>query len=169
MKISRKIYWIPLLVVGLMAVLWPCSMLAQAEKTGLTLNIVPDGYYNVITAGQEKTVFLEVWNNGDTELTNIRLSADFPKGWTVEFSPGLIDNLTPGSSQTVDIMLRPDKDADKGEYNVTLIADANETRRVTSIFVRVESASLFWVWVGIGIAALLIVGFVVIFMRFGRE
>jgi uncharacterized membrane protein len=66
-------------------------------------------------------------------------------------------------------MLRPDKDADKGEYNVTLIADANETRRVTSIFVRVESASLFWVWVGIGIAALLIAGFVVIFMRFGRE
>ena len=66
-------------------------------------------------------------------------------------------------------MLRPDKDADKGEYNVTLIADANETRRVTSIFVRVESASLFWVWVGIGIAVLLIAGFVVIFMRFGRE
>src|SRR4030042_5995009 len=165
MKISRKIYWIPLLVVGLMAVLWPCSMLATAEKTGLTLNIVSDGYYNVITAGQEKTVFLEVWNNGDTELTNIRLSADFPKGWAVEFSPGLIDNLTPGSSQTVDIMLRPDTDADKGEYNVTLIADANETRRGTSLFVRVESASLFWVWVGIGIAALLIAGFVVIFLR----
>jgi uncharacterized membrane protein len=157
------------MVMGLTAVLWPCSILAQAEKTGLTLNVVSDGYNNTITAGQEKTIFLEVWNNGNIELTNIRLSADSPKGWTVEFNPGLIDNLAPGSSQTVDVILRPARDTEKGEYNVTLIADTNETRRVTSIFVRVESASLFWVWVGIGIAALLIAGAIVIFMRFGRE
>jgi len=169
MGISRIVFWIPLLAVGLTAILSPCSILAQAGKTGLTLNIVSDGYYNTITAGQEKTIFLEIWNNGNIELTNIRLSADFPKGWTVEFNPGLIDNLTPGSSQTVDVILRPAKDADKGEYNVTLIADANEMRRVTSIFVRVESASLFWVWIGIGIAALAIAGFVFVFVRFGRQ
>ncbi len=169
MTTNRRIYWLPLLAMALTAVLSPCSTLAQAEKTGLTLNVVPDGYYNTITAGQEKTIFLEVWNNDNTELTNIRLSADFPKGWTVEFNPGMIDSLTPGSSQTVDVLLRPDKNAKEGEYNVTLIADANETRRVTSIFVRVESASLFWLWVGIGIAVLLIAGSVFIFMRFGRE
>ena len=169
MRINKKICWIFLLAVGVIGVLAPCSLLAQPEKTGLTLNVIPDGYYNVITAGQGKTIFLEVWNNGNIELTNIRLSADFPKGWTVEFNPGLIDNLATGSSQTVDVILRTAKDAKKGEYNVTLIADANETRRVTSIFVRVESASLFWLWVGIGIAALLIAGSVLIFMRFGRD
>jgi uncharacterized membrane protein len=169
MKISRKIYWLPLLVVGLTAVLWPCSMLAQAEKTDLTLRIVSDGYYNVITAGQEKTIFLEIGNTGSTELTNIRLSADAPKGWTIEFSPGLIDNLAPGNFQTVDILLRPAVDAEKAEHNIALIAEANETRRVTSIYVRVESASLFWVWIGIGIAALVIAGFVFIFIRFGRQ
>jgi uncharacterized membrane protein len=153
----------------LTAVLWPCSMLAQPEKTGLILNVVPDGYYSRITAGQEKTIFLEVWNNGYTELTNIQLSADFPKGWAVEFSPGLIDNLTTGSSQTVDVLLRPAKDTEKGEYNVTLIADANGTHRVTSVYVRVESTSLFWVWVGAGIGALLVAGFILIFLRFSRE
>src|SRR4030042_1128143 len=107
MKISRKVYWIPLLVVGLTAILSPCSILAQAEKTDLTLMVVSDGYYNRITAGKEKTIFLEIGNNGNKELTNIRLSADLPKGWTVEFSPVLIDNLAPGSFQTVDVILRP--------------------------------------------------------------
>jgi len=169
MRINRKIYWLPLLAVGLTAVLSPCSILAQAEKTVLTLIVVSDGYYNRITAGQEKTIFLEIGNNGNTELTNIRLSADSPKGWTAEFSPELIDNLAPGNFQTVDILLRPADNAAKGEYTVALIAEANETRRVTSIYVRVESASLFWVWVGIGIAALVIAGFVFIFIRFGRQ
>jgi len=169
MGISRKIYWLPLLVVGLTAILSPCSILAQAEKTDLTLRLVPDSYYNVITAGKEKTIYLEVGNNGNKALTNIQLSADLPKGWTIEFSPGLIDYLAPGSFQTVDILLRPTDNAAKGEYAVALIAEANEMRRVTSIYVRVESASLFWVWVGIGMAALVIAGFVFIFIRFGRQ
>ncbi|OGO22855.1 MAG: hypothetical protein A2Z28_06335 [Chloroflexi bacterium RBG_16_51_9] len=168
MKINRKIYWIPLLVVGLMAVLWPCSILAQAEKTDLTLYVVYDGYRS-LTAGEERTMFLEVGNSGNRELTNIRLSADSPEGWTIEFSPALIDSLAPGSFQTVDILMRTADDAAEGDYNIAVIGQTNETRRVTSIYVRVESASLFWVWVGIGIAALLIAGFVVIFMRFGRE
>jgi uncharacterized membrane protein len=169
MRINRKIYWLPLLVVGLTAVLWPCSILAQAEKTDLTLIVVSDGYYNRITAGKDKTIFLEIGNTGNKAITNIRLYADLPEGWTVEFRPGLIDYLGPGSFQTVDILLRPADNAAKGEYAVALIAEANETRRVTSIYVRVESASLFWVWVGIGIAALVIAGFVFIFIRFGRQ
>ena len=169
MRISRKICWLPLLAVGLTAILAPCSILAQAEKTDLTLNLISDTYRNSLTAGKEETMFLEVGNSGYKELTNIRLSADLPRDWTAEFRPALIDNLAPGSFQAVDIILRPADNAAKGEYNIAVIAEAKETRRVTSIYVRVESASLFWVWVGIGIAALLITGSVVIFMRFGRE
>lgn len=169
MGISRKIYWLPLLVVGLMAVLSPCSILAQTEKTALTLRIASDNYYDNLTAGQEKTIFLELGNNGSTELTNIRLSADSPKGWTVEFSPNLIDKLAPGSFQTVDVILKPADNAAKGGYNITLIAEANEARSVTGYFVNVESSSLLWVWIGIGLAALVIAGFAFIFIRFGRQ
>jgi len=169
MGISRKIYWLSLFVVGLTVILLPGSILAQAEKTDLTLKLVSDTYYNRITAGKDKTIFLEVGNTGNKAITNIRLYADLPKGWTIEFRPGLIDYLGPGSFQTVDIIIRPIGNAAKGEYTVALIAEANETRRVTSIFVRVESTSLFWVWVGAGVAALVIVGFILIFMRFGRQ
>jgi uncharacterized membrane protein len=169
MRISRKIYWIPLLFIGLTAVLSPCSILAQVEKTNLTLRIASDNYYDNLTAGQEKTIFLEIGNNGTTELTNIRLSADSPKGWTVGFSPSLIDKLAAGSFQTVDVILKPADNASKGGYNITLIAEANETRSVTGYFVNLQSSSLLWVWIGIGLAALVIAGFVFIFIRFGRQ
>jgi uncharacterized membrane protein len=169
MRIGREIYWILLLLVGLTVLLSPCSMLAQAEKTDLTLTIVPDGYYNVINAGEEKTIFLEVGNGSRTTLENIWLSVDAPKDVTVEFNPAVIDRLPPGNVQTVDVALKIASNAAKGEHNITVIAQANEMRRVTSFYVRVESTSLFWVWVGAGIAAVLIAGFVVIFMRFGRD
>jgi uncharacterized membrane protein len=167
MGITRKIYWLSLLAIGLGAILVPCSTLAQVEKTELTLRLVSDSYYNRITAGKDKTIFLEVDNTGNKAITNIRLYADLPEGWTAEFRPELIDYLAPGSLQTVDIIIRPVDNAAKGEYTVTLIAEANETRKVTSTFVRVESASLLWVWVGIGIAALVIAAFAFIFVRFG--
>ena len=168
MGISRKIYWLSLFVVGLMTILLPCSILAQEEKIDLTLRLVSDSYYNRITAGRDITIVLEVGNNGNKAITNIRLYADLPEGWTAEFRPGLIDYLGPGSFQTVVSIIRSVDNAAKGEYAVDLIAEANETRRVTNIFVRVESA-LLWVWVGAGVAALVIAGFILIFMRFGRQ
>ncbi|MFC2050867.1 NEW3 domain-containing protein [Chloroflexota bacterium] len=144
MRIIRRIYWLPILVVGLTAILSPCAILAQAEKVDLTLRLVSDSYYSRITAGEDKTIFLEIGNAGKKGLTNIRLYADLPEDWSAEFRPGLIDYLGPGSFQAVDMILRPADNTAKGNYTVALIAEANETRRVTSIFVRVESASLLW-------------------------
>jgi len=169
MRIGWKICLLPAFLLGLIAILLPCSALAQAEKVDLTLRLVSDSYYNKIIAGKEKTIFLEVGNTGKQDITNIRLYADLSEGWTVEFSPGLIDYLGPGSFQAVDAVLRPAANAAKGEYTVTLIAEASETRRVASIFVRVESASFLWVWVGAGVALLAILAFILIFMRFGRD
>ncbi len=168
MGISRKILWIFLFVVGLAAMVLPGSIQAQADKIDLTMRLVSDSYYNSITAGKDKTLFLEIGNTGNKALTNIRLYADLPEGWIVKFSPGLIDYLSPGNFQTVDVIVKPAGNASKGEYAIPLIAEAKETRRVTSIYVRVESAS-FWVWVGAGVGALVIAGFILIFIHYGRQ
>jgi len=168
MSVKRNICWILLLVVGITGVLAPVATLAQLEKDDLILNIVYDNF-NSIKAGEQRTVFLEVRNNGYAELSNISLTADSPEGWTVEFSPAVIDSLASGEVQTVDVTLKPGDKTSKGDYNVGIIAETDGIRRVTSIYVRVESTSLFWVWIGAGIAAILIAGFVFIFMRFGRE
>lgn len=174
MRIKRTIDWIFLLALMVAGVLAPCAVLAQPQpppqpvKTDLTLNIVYDGFRS-LKAGEERTLFLEVGNAGYKSLTDIRLSADAPEGWTITFSPDVIDSLAPGSLQTVDVLLKTADNATRGDYNIAVIGQANETRRVTSIYVRVESSSPFWVWVGAAIGALLIAGFVVIFLRFGRE
>ena len=158
-------------MVGLTAVLMPCVTLAQPPplKTDLTLSMVGDGYYNSIKAGQEKTIYINVGNEGTKTLTNIRLTSDATQELTVQFTPSVIESLDPGDSQSVDVLLKPAENLSKGDYSVALMAQADETRQVIGTTVHVESSSLFWVWIGIGIGALLIAGFVIIFLRFGRE
>jgi len=168
MGMKSNIGWILLLMVCAVSVLAPCGVLAQMEKDDLILNIVYDNF-NSLKAGEQRTVFMEVRNNGYAELSNIGLSTESPEGWTVEVSPNVIDKMAPGDVQTVDITVKPPEKTSKGNYNIAVIADADGLRRVTGIYVRVESGSLFWVWVAVGLATVLIVGFVLIFLRFGRE
>jgi uncharacterized membrane protein len=172
MKMRREIGWLSLLAVCLAGILAPAAVLAQPqpqpEKDTLLLNIVYDNF-NSLKAGEQRTVFMEVRNNGYAELSNIRLTAESPEGWTVEISPAVIDSLPAGYVQTVDIILKSPENASKSDYNIAIIAQTDGMRRVTSIYVRVESGSLLWVWVAAGLAAVLIAGFVLIFLRFGRE
>jgi uncharacterized membrane protein len=157
-----------LMVIAAAGIMAPCAVLAQASKTDLTLNVVYDNFSS-LKAGEQRTVYLEVANNGDTELTNVKLSSESPAGWRVEFTPLVIDKLEPGNVQTVNILLQPADNTTKGDYNIAVIAEADGLRRVTNIYVNVQSTSLFWVWVAAGIAVLLIAGAVAIFFRFGRE
>jgi uncharacterized membrane protein len=52
---------------------------------------------------------------------------------------------------------------------VTLIAEAEQARAVTSTILRVENASSVWQWVGLGIGVVVIAGFVLLYRRFSRE
>jgi uncharacterized membrane protein len=162
-----------LLGMLLAGVLTPCAALAQVQppkplQPDLTLRVVYDNFSS-LKAGEQRTLFLEVGNAGDKALTGVRLSAEAPEGWTVTFNPSSIDSLAPGALQTVDILLKAPDNTSRGDYNIAVIGQTNEMRRVTSIYLSVESSSLFWVWIGAGIGALLIAGFVAIFLRFGRE
>ncbi len=168
MIMKRNIGWILLLAIGLTGVLMPGVAAAQLEKDDLLLNIMYSNY-NSLKAGEQRTVYMEVRNNGSNDLTNIRFSAESPEGWTVEFSPAVIDSLASGNVKTVNITFKVPENAAKGDYNITVIADSNGLRAVTGIYQHVESGSLFWVWVAAALAAVLIVGFVLIFLRFDRE
>jgi uncharacterized membrane protein len=148
----------------------PAAVFAQAPQPGkldLTFYIT-GGYPNNITPGQANQQFAVIRNNGNTTLTNIRFSANAPQGWTVNFNPARLDSLDINSSNTIEVNITPSSGASKGNYNITLIADANETRAVTDAFLRVEGGISYWLWVGIGIAALVIIGFIIVFLRFGR-
>ncbi len=169
MRIGGKICWLLLCVIGLMLILPPGTVLAQEEKIDLTLRLIPGDYYKTVTPGEENILYLEIHNAGNKPITNIRLSSDEPEGWVVKFKPVSVDYLGASSFQTVDVSIKPASNAAKDEYQVNIIAEANETRRVISTFLRVETATLLWLWVGITVAALVVAGFIIIYRRFGRQ
>jgi len=169
MRIGGKICWLLLCVIGLMLILPPGTVLAQEEKIDLTLRLIPGDYYKKVMPGEENILYLEIHNAGNKPITNIRLSSDEPEGWVVKFKPVSVDYLGASSLQTVDVSIKPASNAVKDEYQVNIIAEANETRRVISTFLRVETATSLWLWVGIAVAALVVAGFIIIYMRFGRQ
>jgi uncharacterized membrane protein len=170
MKAGKKVLWLsPLIAVSIMLLVPPAVLFAQEAKVDLSLRILPEYYYKEVISGEDNTLYMEIRNNGDKEITNIRFDSDKPQGWVVDFNPDSISYLSAGSSQTVDVNVIPSPDTSRGEYNLTFLAEANETRAATSTMLRVESGSSFWLWVGIGLAALVIAGFVIIYLRFGRQ
>lgn len=159
-----------LLTAVLLGSLLPCSLLfAQEDKVDLSLRLLPGYHYKEVVAGENTALFIEVRNNGNIAITDIKLTADKPEEWVVKIVPDSISNLGAGSSQTVDISIVPAQNSPSGEYMVTVIADATETRTAVSTTLRVESDSSLWLWIGIGVAALVAAGFVFIFLRFGKQ
>ena len=170
MVVSRKLMWLCLLAVTLIGfVVSSGRLLAQEDKVDLSLRLLADSYYREVIPGESTILFMEIRNNGTTVITDIKLRADKPEDWAVDFQPNSISYLSAGSSQTIDVNILPSQSANKGEYSITLLAEANETRSATSTILRVEGGPSFWLWIGIGVAALVIAGFVIVFLRFGRQ
>ena len=170
MIILRKFICLLLLAVVLMSLLSPYNLLfAQEDKVDLSLRLLPEYYYKEVVPDKNTTLFMEVRNNGNTTITDIRLSADKPEEWVVDIIPDSISYLSAGSSQTVDISVVPGSNIHSGEYTITLLAEATETRTAISTTLRVKSDSSFWLWIGIGVAALVATGFLIIFLRFGKQ
>jgi len=166
----RKSAWPYIVILILMSLLIsPSLVFAQEDKVELSLSILRGYYYRDVIPGEENVLYMEVRNNGDKEITNIVFVSDNPEGWVVDFKPSSINHLGSGSSQTVDVSVIPSRDTSRGEYHLTFLAEADETRTATSTMLRVENGSSFWLWVGLGAAALAIAGFIFIYLRFGRQ
>ena len=125
-----------------MAILLPRPMLAQTEKTELTLTLLPRPYDNEVRVGEDNKLFLEVRNTGTRAVTLIRLSAETPEGWSIEFKTQGIDYLGTGEAKTVDLIIRTASRTSEGSYTVTLIAEASEIRKVEGFRLTAKRAEL---------------------------
>jgi len=155
--------------MGLMLILPPGTVLAQGEKIDLILRLIPGDYYKKVTPGEENILYLEIRNAGSKPITNIRLSSDEPEGWVVEFKPMSVGYLGASSFQTVDVSIKPPSNAARGEYRINLIAEASGTRKIISTILRVETTTSIWLWIGAAVAAVVVAGFIIIYLRFGRQ
>jgi uncharacterized membrane protein len=144
------------------------SAAAQKEGDELWMVFTPGANLYRLKPGVEATSYLELHNNSYRTVTDIRLSADIPEGWSARFRPDTVAKLEAGNIATVDVIIMPAKSAARGDYQLAVIAETAGIRRVNSVYVNVQPDTSFWLWPTIGLAALLIAGFVFIFVRFGR-
>ena len=170
MIIIKRFIRLLLLAAVLASSMAPCSLLyAQENKVDLSLRLLSGYYYQQVAPGESTALFMEIRNNGNTVITDIKLNTNKPKGWAVKIVPASISRLSAGSSQTIDINIIPAADSPNGEYTVIVTADATETSAAVYTTLKVKSNSRFWLWIGLGIAALVAAIFATIFLRSGKQ
>ena len=80
-----------------------------------------------------------------------------------------MDSVEALGSQTVEINIKPPPDTIAGDYLISLRASGVQANsQKIDIRVTVETPTV-WGWVGVAIIAIVVVGLVVIFMRFSRR
>jgi len=120
-------------------------------------------------AGKDNYFSIEVGNLGTADIENIQFSSNKPAGWTIEFSPDKVDLLEALSTKTVDVNIKPPPETIAGDYVISLRSSGTQaTSQELQLRVTVETPTV-WGWVGVAIIVLVIIGLVVIFMRFSRR
>jgi len=135
------------------------------------LNAAPANelYNTKARAGQDNTYSIQVTNFGTDSIDNITFSSDHPDGWEITFQPDKIDLLEIIDPKTVDVNIKPPPKTVAGDYMITLrVSGTQATADKIAVRVTVETPTI-WGWVGVAIIAIVVIGLIVIFMRFGRR
>lgn len=135
------------------------------------LNAEPanERYNTRAKAGQDNTYSIQVTNIGSAAIENITFSTDKPDGWEITFQPEKIDVLESFDMNTVDINIKPPPKTVSGDYMVFLRITGKQGDPVKmDVRVTVETPTI-WGWVGVAIIVIVVIGLIVIFMRFGRR
>jgi uncharacterized membrane protein len=120
------------------------------------------------SAGTTKDYSVIVVNNGSSVLNNIALDSTPPTDWTITFDPANIAQLQPNTQQTVVAHIQAPGNAVAGDYVVTLSASSGQASDSIDVRTTVETSTL-WGYVGIGLIALVIIGLLLVFRRYGRR
>jgi uncharacterized membrane protein len=135
--------------------IWPAGE-PRLYSTKATVN--KDNFYTIV-----------IENTGTDTINNIRLSADKPDGWNVEFSIEEIDALEAGQTQNVDVNIKPGDKAIAGAYEIELRCFGKEAdARSLTVRVNVETPSI-WGWTGVVIILVVVAGLSFMIMRFSRR
>jgi len=135
------------------------------------LILAPAGqrYDTKAKAGRNNYFSIQVGNLGTAPIDKITFSPDSPEGWSIKFSPEQVDVLEPFATQNVEMDITPPPETIAGDYMISVRASGvQKTSQKIDIRVTVETPTI-WGWIGVVIIAIVIMGLVVIFMRFSRR
>ena len=119
------------------------------------------------TAGSTTDLTLTLLNTGTAAVEAATMSATAPTGWTVKFDPATVA-VPAGQQVNVVAHVTPSGDAIAGDYVATFKATAPVASAETDIRITIET-SLLWGIIGIGLIAVVLIGLLWTFRRFGRR
>ncbi len=135
------------------------------------LDTVPanERYNTTARAGEDNVFSIKVRNLGTGAIDNVKISPNNPEGWSITFTPDKIDVLEAIDEQTIEVHIKPPVKTVAGDYMISLRASGKQTSAAEiNIRVTVETPTI-WGWVGVAIILIVVIGLIVIFMRFSRR
>lgn len=121
-------------------------------------------------ADKENYLPISVTNTGTATLDKVTLSSSKPEGWSVTFNPEKVESLSAGTSQEIEVTVKPPAKTIAGDYMITLKFAGEPSSYAPDLDIRVTvGTSTRWGLVGVGIVIAIIAGLVVTFMRLGRR
>ncbi len=161
---------------------YPIEVIAQGQgvtlQSKLSVEVIGSAKLTLATAnqvlnasgsaGDTTDVHLTVTNSGNAALEGVSLSSTPPQDWKVTFEPSTIDSIAPGKAADVVAHIQPSGDAITGDYQVTLSAKSDASNGSVDIRYTVETSS-WWGLIGVVVIAIVIVGLLWMFRRFGRR
>jgi uncharacterized membrane protein len=141
------------------------------ELTGsydLTLTSADQRLNVAVTAGSPTAFAVVVANTGTAPLEAVNLTASAPTGWEVTFDTPTIDSVAVGQTATANAQITPAGNAVAGDYQITFTARNDQVSETMQVRATVETSTV-WLFVGIGVIALVLVGLFLVFRRYGRR
>ena len=133
------------------------------------LTLEPSTLLTSVTAGGSTTFTVKATNTGYTSVTSVSLNIAIPEDWESSVTPVQVDSLKPRESFSFNVVINVPEDTVAGDYLITLtgLSDQVESDEVQ---VRITvTAPTSWGLIGIGLAVVMVIALVLIFMKFKRR
>jgi uncharacterized membrane protein len=119
-------------------------------------------------AGKEHSFTFTVNNDGGAPAQNVKLTADAPSGWKIDFSPAKIDKIAPGGKAEAQMRITPASNAIAGDYSVNVDSNGDGASDNLKFRVTVET-STEWGLAGLGIIGIAVLVMAGAVTRYGRR
>ncbi len=133
------------------------------------LKLEPSTLLTSVTSGEATTLTAKVTNTGHTPVTSISLNVEAPNGWDSSISPVRKELLEASESTTFTIVIKTPEDAVAGDYMVTLTGLSDQIES-DSVQLRVTvTTPTSWGLLGVGVAVIMVIALLLVFMKFRRR
>jgi len=133
------------------------------------LSLEPSTLLTSVTTGGSTTFTAKITNTGYTPVTTIKVGVNAPTDWDVTITPVSVQSLKPSESYAFNVAVNTPSDTVAGDYMITFVGLSDQVNS-DSVQVRVTAtAPTSWGLIGVGVAVVMVIALLVVFMRFRRR